>query len=111
MIITNEIVLDLAKQELQSRIKPHWTKGHISVVHYQIKQGMLGLCRYCPNPVSSPESMRCDYHLEIKRKENIKFKKENRCHSCCIKLRAGMKGAYRCNACKEKHAISQRGYN
>ena len=46
-----------------------------------------------------------------KRKENKKYKKEKRCHACGIKLRAEVEEAYRCHACKEKHANLQRGYN
>tara|TARA_B100001964_G_C13740281_1_gene382796 strand:- start:36 stop:371 length:336 start_codon:yes stop_codon:yes gene_type:complete len=111
MRITKEMALDLAEKELQSKIKSHWSKRRIWTERYALRQQVLGLCRYCPNPVSSEKSMMCDYHLEIKRKENKKYKKEKRCHACGIKLRAEVEEAYRCHACKEKHANLQRGYN
>tara|TARA_R100001530_G_scaffold127782_1_gene97138 strand:+ start:2192 stop:2536 length:345 start_codon:yes stop_codon:yes gene_type:complete len=111
MRITRDIIFELADQEARSRIKPHWTESHVSKIRYQIRQSMLGLCRYCPEPVSSEKSIRCDYHLKQRRQENIQLKKEGRCHACGIKLRAEVGEAYRCHACKERHAISQRRYN
>ena len=46
MNVSANVITELVEKELQSRIKPHWTKAQIRSMRYIIKHKMLGFCRY-----------------------------------------------------------------
>jgi len=110
MNVSANVITELVEKELQSRIKPHWTKARIRSMRYIIKHKMLGFCRYCANKLSSPRKSSCDYHINIRRQSIAILKKENRCRACGIELLPEKEEVYRCSSCKEQHALYQRSY-
>lgn len=108
-MLTKTILIKLAEQELQSRIKSIWTNHKISTERYRLKHYFLGLCSFCSNKLARTSKCFCDQHLKKMRnyesQRRLKRRENNQCKYCGCSLKEMDTSIQSCNSCLDRYNL------